>query len=296
MMKNMMLIPAFINTLTGSLLRKNILIVSMLLIALAGSASPKLASKQQIGLFKNSRTCVVLENGMTVYNGYIKDAVNKYWKSTDYEFIDESEFERRRIDSKYSFLVLMDEVYDNDPGGVSYSSMNLVLGDAASNLTNMPELCSIPIAYTGDKFADYEYAIPAIIKFIQKHAKNLETERFLISIKGFGFYNGKADFKDKVLLLNKTGMALYVDTPDRIKTVYPYYVKLVSSSEMKDELSLNLANALFLFHVGPGEDAGAGKCFEMIFDVEGNLCYYNSRKITNDNGNGFNLDDFKRIR
>jgi hypothetical protein len=295
-MKNNHLIPVFQNVLTRSMLKKCIYIFSLLLISLGVSANPKLATKQQIGMFKNSKTCVVLESGMTVYNGFIKDAVRKYWKSTEYEFIDQPEFEKRRTDSKYSFLVLMDAVYDKDPGGVSYSYINLVLGDAASNLTNMPELCSIPLAYTGDKFADYEYALPAIVKFIQKHAKNLETERFLISIKGLGFYNGKADFKDKVLLLNKTGMALYVDTPDRIKTVYPYYVKLLSAAEISDELNLNPSNALFLFHVGPGADAAAGKCFEMIFDVEGNLCYYNSRKITNDNGNGFNLDDFERIR
>jgi hypothetical protein len=295
-MKKSMLLSVFKKTVIGSLLKKCIFIIPLLLIVLSVSANPKLATKQQIGMFKNSKTCVVLENAITVYNGYIKDAVQKYWKSTDYEFIDQAEFEKRRTNSKYSFLVLMDGVYDKDPGGVSYSYINLVLGDATSNLTNMPELCSIPIAYSGDKFADFEYAIPAIVKFMQIHAKNLEKERFLISVKGYSFYNGKADFKDKVLLLNKAGMALYVDTPDRIKTVYPYYVKLISSAEIKEELNLNPSNAFFLFHVGPGEDAGAGKCFEMIFDSEGNLCYYNSRKITNENGNGFNLDDFKRIR
>ena len=53
---------------------------------------------------------------------------------------------------------------------------------------------------------------------------------------------------------------------------------------------------LFLFHVGPPQNTGAGKCFEMIFDTEGNLYYYNFRKITNDNADGFNLNDFKKIR
>lgn len=259
-------------------------------------ANPKLATKEQIGMFKNSRTCIVFESGITFYNAYVKDAVQKYWRCTEYEFIDAQEFEKRRSDSKYSFLVVMDAVYDKDPGGVSYSYMNLVLGDAHSNLTNMPEICSIPISYTGDNGADFEYAIPAIVKFMQIHAKKLETERFFISLKGLGFYNGKSEFKDKVLLLNKSGMAKYVDTPDRIKTVYPYYVKLLSATEILEEMNLNPTNALFVFHVGPGEGAGSGKCFEMIFDSEGNLCYYNSRKITNDNGDGFNMDDFKRIR
>jgi hypothetical protein len=47
--------------------------------------------------------------------------------------------------------------------------------------------------------------------------------------------------------------------------------------------------------VGPQKDAGAGKCFEMIFDKDGNMYYYNSRKITNDNPDGFNLKDFNHI-
>jgi hypothetical protein len=295
-MSKFLLLSGPLNSVTFSISKKGIFLVFLLLISLGVSANPKLATKQQIGMYLNSKTCVVFEDGITIYNTCIKDAVQKYWRSTDYEFIDKAEFEKRRTDSKYSFLILMDNVYNKDPGGVSYIYMNLVLGDPGSNLTNMPEICSIPIAYSGNNFADYGYAIPAIVKFIQKHAGNLETQRFIISIKGFDYYNGKADFKDKVLLLNKEGMALYVDTPDRVKTVYPYYVKFLSTNEIQNEIDLNPTNAMFLFHVGPGEGGAAGKCFEMIFDSEGNLCYYNSRKITNENGNGFNLDDFKNIR
>ncbi|MCX6253868.1 MAG: hypothetical protein NTV31_05255 [Bacteroidia bacterium] len=282
--------------LTGTIFKKYIFIFSLGFFSLGALANPSLASKQQIGMFKNSKTCVVLEDGINFYNAYIKDAVQKYWKSTEYEFIDQQEFEKRRSDSKYSFLVLMDGVYDKDPGGVSYSYMSLVLGDASNNMTRMPELCSIPLSYSGDKDVDYEYVIPAIVKFMQKHAKNLEKERFIISIKGLKYYNGSTGFKDKVLLLNKDKMASDADSPEKIKTVYPYYVKLLTTTEIQAEISTNPTNALFQFHVGPSENAGAGKCFDMIFDVEGNLYYYNYRKITNDNKDGFTLKDFYYLR
>lgn len=276
-------------------IKKCIFSLSFLFFSLTLFANPRLPSKQQIGMFKNSITCVVLEDGISFYNASIKDAVQKYWKSTEYEFITPAEFEKRRTDSKYSFLVLTANIYDKDPGGVSYNCINLVLGDPKSTLTRMPEFCSIPLSYSGDTFADYEYAIPAIVMFIQRHAKKLETERFFISLKGMKFYNGSTEFKDKVLLLNKDKMALYVDTPERIKVVYPYYIKLLSAAGIKAEISTNPSNALFLFHVGPSANSGAGKCFEMIFDVEGNLYYYNSRSITNDNKDGFNMNDFKNI-
>jgi len=181
--------------------------LALVVFSLTVMADPPLASKQQIGMYINSTTCVVYENGNISYNILIKDAVEKYWKSTEYEFIDQQEFEKRRFDSKYSFLVLLTGAYDNDPRGVSYNYMSLVLGGPEDDMTKMPEFCSIPLSYSDDNnINDIDYVIPAIVKFMQKHVKNLEDKRLLISLKGLKYYNGSADFKDKVLLLNKDKM------------------------------------------------------------------------------------------
>jgi hypothetical protein len=253
-----------------------------------------LASKQQIGMFKNSQTCVVFQRGISLYNGFIKDAIQKYWKYTGYEFIDNNEFEKRKTNSKYSFIILSDVASDKDPGGIRYTYINLLLGDPSANIRKMPEFCSIPLSYSGDKEADYEYAIPAIVKFLQIHIKNLEKNRLPISLNGLKYYNKKG-LKDKELLLNKEEMAPDADSPEKIKQVYPYPVKLITAVEMPENISANTSKTVFLFHVGPPENAGAGKCFEMIFDTDGNLYYYNIRKITNDNRDGFNRNDFKKI-
>jgi hypothetical protein len=276
-------------------MKKTIFLLFLIFFGYEAFANPPLATKQQIGMFRNSKTCIVLEDGISSFNVYIKDAVERYWKSTAFEFIDQQEFEKRRFDSKYSFLILMKGVFDKDPGGISYNYISLVLGDPTNNLTKMPELCSIPISYSGDNNFDYGYVIPSIVKFMQKHVKNLEEKRFLISIEGLKYYNSSTGFKDKVLLLNKDKMASDASTLPRINSVYPYYVKLLSIPEIKEELNSNPENTLFHFHVGPVENTGAGKCFEMIFDTEGTLYYYNSRKITNDNEDGFNLKDFSNI-
>jgi hypothetical protein len=295
-MRKTILIHAIKGFMAGTILKIYIFIFALGFFSLGALANPPLASKQQIGMFINSKTCVVLEDGSISYNVYINDAVQKYWKSTEFEFIDQQEFEKRRFDSKYSFLVLMKGAFDKDPGGVSYDYISLVLGDATYDVTNMPELCSIPLSYSDDNNIDYGYAIPAIVKFMQKHVKNLEKKRSLISLHGLKYYNGSTGFKDKVLLLNKDMMASDANSPEKIKTVYPYYVKLLTTSEIEAELATNPTNTLFNFHVGPTQNKGAGKCFEMIFDVEGNLYYYNYRKITNDNEDGFNLKDFNHLR
>lgn len=269
-------------------------IFSLGLLSISALAGATLATKQQIGMFKNSKTCVVMDAGASFFNAPIKEAVKKYWKVTDYEFIDQNEFEKRRTSTSYSFLVVMQGSYDKDPSGVSYSYLSLVLGDPSGNLTKMPEFCSLPLSYSGDNDADFEYVMPAFIKFIQIHVKNLESDRLPISINGLKYYN-KNGFKDKVILLNKDKISAAIDSPEKISAVYPYKVKLLTASEIQEQISKNPANTLFHFHVGPPQEGGAGKCFEMLFDTEGNLYYYNSRKVTNDNGDGFNQSDFNRI-
>lgn len=279
----------------GSGLFRWIFILSFGLLFLKANGNPPLATKQQIGMFKNSKTCVVMDAGVSFYNTPVKEAVQKFWKSTEYEFIDQAEFNKRKTSTKYSFLVMMDGAYDKDPGGVSYRYMSLVLGDASGNLTKMPEFCSVPISYSGDNDADYEYVIPLVVKFMQIHIKNLEKDRLPISLNGLRYYN-KTGFKDKTLLLNKDKMAGNADTPEKIKTVIPNKVRLLGSEEIQKEIISNPANTLFHFHVGPSQNAGAGRCFEMLFDSDGNLYYYNFRKITNENPDGFNLNDLNNIK
>ncbi len=294
-MKKNILSTTLHGLMTYTLLNRFLFILVIGFFSLNASANPPLATNQQIEMYKNSRTCVVLETGSISYNLYISDAVKKYWKSTEYEFIDKQEFEKRRHDSKYSFLVLLKGVYDKDPGGISYSYISLVLGNEADDILTMPELSSIPIAYSDDNSMNYGYAIPAIIKFMQKHVKNLETKRFIILIKGLKYYNGSWNSEIKELLLNKETMAPDADSPDKIKVVYHHPFKLLTTTEIESELEANHPNTTFNFHVGPTQDTGSGKCFEMIFDEEGNLLYYNYRMITNANKDGFNLYDFKLI-
>jgi hypothetical protein len=148
--------------MTATTFEKYISIFSLCFFSLGAMANNPLATKQQIGMFKNSRTCVVMDEGMSFFNAPIKDAVQKYWKSTDFEFIDQKEFGKRRTDPKYSFIVMMDGAYDKDPGGVSYSYISLLLGDGSGNLTKMPEFCSVPLSYSGDLETDYEYVIPGL--------------------------------------------------------------------------------------------------------------------------------------
>ncbi|MEX0987416.1 MAG: hypothetical protein WD052_08065 [Bacteroidales bacterium] len=275
---------------------KYMLILAMGILSINAMAQSPLADKQQIGLFKNSTTCVVLEDGSISYNVFIKDAVEKHWKITDYEFISKKEFEERRFKPKYSFLVLIQREDEDDPKGVKYDFMSLVLGSGAAEIVDMPEFCSLPLSYAGDDNAVYSYAVPSIVRFMQRHVRALDNRRALIKLLGLKYYNHSENFRDKALLLNEEKLAEEISTLYKVREVYPNYVEVLSTEKMEERLSLEPENTVFLHHVGPDNKSGAGKCFEMIFDVEGNLYYYNYRQITNAVEDGFTKKDLKKIR
>lgn len=274
----------------------------LLLVLIIGSllmpafAESKLPSKEQIGLFMNSTTCVVLENGSISYNVYIKEAVEKHWKITGFEFIDRKEFEERRFMTKYSFLMLVEGTFEDDPAGVSYNFLNLLMGGGAADVNDMPELVSIPLSYKDNASADYGYAIPSMVNFVQKHVRFIQSRRLSAALFGLKFYNRSREIKDKALLLMPDQMAEEVNTLSKIKNAYPFYVRLVTLPEMEKILSGSPENTLLLYHVGPAGNDNAGRCFEMIFTPEGELYYYNYRDITNEKDDGFTKIDLRRIR
>ena len=272
-----------------------LLVFSLGLLSIASYGSPVLATKEQIASFSSTKTCVVMDDGASFFNAPVRGAVEKHWKATEYEIIDRKEFEKRKTDKNYSFILLMEGSFDKDPGGVSYSYISLILGDPSGNLEMMPEFCSIPLSYAGDNDAEFEYVIPVVIRFMQIHIKNLIKDRFPISLNGLKYYN-KTGYTSKTLLLNEDGMAPNADSPEKISAVYPYEFKLLSIDEIQEKINENKSDMIFHFHVGPPEGAGAGKCFELLFDAEGNMYYFSSRKITNDNPDGFNIKDFNHIK
>ena len=66
--------------------------------------------------FRSSKTCVVLvDDPLSAFNAYVKEAMKEYWKISPYEFISAEEFNVRRINPSYSFIVLTETNFPTVP-------------------------------------------------------------------------------------------------------------------------------------------------------------------------------------
>ncbi len=166
----------------------NVLVLLALSVALNGQAP--FPSKEEIAQFTESKTCIVLEEDqISTYNTYIREAVKEFWTITPYEFIETKDFNIRRLNPEYSFIVLTQTNFERDKSGALYNFINLLQGKKGSNLGEMPEICAIPLSFASEDDLEYGYKLGAILSFIQKHAVMISDDPSLTGRKYLKYYN-----------------------------------------------------------------------------------------------------------
>jgi len=186
---------------------------------LAGQAP--FPSADEIKQFMASKTCVVLEEGSTVYNTYIKQAIKDYWKITPFEFINLSDFGSRRSNPAYSFIMLTETNYENDKSNSVFNFINLLQGKDIEELGKMPEICAIPLSFAGEDDMEYGYKLGAILSFMQKHAQMISEDPSLTGRRYLKYYNkNNPEVTKKKILVKQEDLSPAISTIEQIKALY----------------------------------------------------------------------------
>jgi hypothetical protein len=255
-------------------------------------------SKEEINQFQSSKTCVVLEDdSFSAYNKFIRDAVKEHWKITPFEFIEEAEFNVRRSDPAYSFIVLTQTNFEKDKANSVYNFINLIQGKKVARLGLMPEICAIPLSFAGEEDLEYVYKLGAILSFMQKHARMIIAEPSLTGRRYLRYYNRFIpDIKGKTILVRKEDLAPGISTPEAIKAVYDGKIEIVPEEDIIKAIGSMAPGTLVLHKVGPGKDKKSGYCFKMFIGTDdANMYYYNQHVINSENPDGLLSDDLKRL-
>jgi hypothetical protein len=252
---------------------------------------------EEIKQFDASKTCVVLDdNQLSAYNAIIKKAVQAYWNVTPFEFITQGEFDSRRKDPKYSFIILTQTSFDNDKSKSQFNYINLLQGKNIELIGQMPEICAVPLSSADEDDIDYGYKMGAILQFMQHHAKMISADPSLTGRKYLKYYNKNIPLiSGKIILVMKQDLAPEADSPEKIAALNKN-IKIVGEDDIVTAVRSKAANTLILHEVGPGSDRKSGYCFKMLIGTDDSEMYfYNQRKIDDDNPYGLLLSDIKKF-
>jgi hypothetical protein len=279
-------------------MKKILLPLFLLLITAALKGQAPFPSKEEIGQFMTSKTCIVLEDDpFSSFNAYVKDAVKSFWKVTPYEFISIVEFNRRRSDPAYSFILLTQTSYEKDKTGGLFNFINLIVGKKVKELGDNPEICAVPLSFAGVDDTEYGYKLGVILAFMQNHAKLISEDPSKTGRKYLKFYNENApEVIKKTILVKEEDLAPEISTEAAVKAVYPFPFQIVPEEEIQKAIEEKRPNTLILHKVGPVGENKNGYCFKMLFGVDdAKMYYYNQHMANSRNPNGFLSSDLDRL-
>ena len=280
-------------------MKKYFLAVTLVVFPVMLSGQAPFPNKDEIRQFTASKTCVVLEDDpFSSFNSYIKDAMKEYWTVTPYEFIDNNDFNVRRLKSEYSFIVLTETDFEKDKSNSQFNFINLLQGKKVNKLGEMPEICAIPLSFAGDDDVEYGYKLGAILSFIQKHALMIAEDPSLTGRKYLKYYNKYVpEIMSKTILIRQEDLVPAINTIEKIKNIYTNKIEIVTEEDIIEAIENKTPNTLILHKVGPvGERANSGYCFKMLIGADdANMYYYNQHLIDTKNPNGFLPSDLRRL-
>jgi hypothetical protein len=255
-------------------------------------------SAEEIKQFMASKTCVVLEDDpFSTFNAFMKEAVKTFWTITPVESISITEFNKRRTNPEYSFIVLTQTHFEKDKTGGLFNFINLLQGKKGTTISETPEICAIPLSFAGEDDIEYGSRLGVILAFMQAHAKLIAGDPSLTGRRYLRYYNVNApEVIKKTILVKEEDLAPEISTEEAIKAIYPFPFKIVSEEEIVNAINNKTPGTLILHKVGPVGERTAGLCFKMLFGVDDAVLYYWGQHRYNDrNPNGLLESDLNRL-
>ncbi len=250
------------------------------------------------GKIMNTKTLVVLEDNMfSSFNSHIKTVVNEFWDITEFEFVSAKEFNEKRRDEQYSFLVPIQTSFQKDKSNTQWVFLNLLLGAKTEAIAGMPEFCSIPLYVISEEEEGYGYYLPLIIQFIQKRVAQIKENPDVKSLENLTYYNKNIPMlENKTIFVQENDLSPEINTIEKIAEYYPYKVNIVSEDEIEQAIKEKIENVVVLHSAGPGASEDAGRCYKMLFGADDSRMYfYNYHTINSKRPDGLLSRDLIRL-
>ena len=279
-------------------MKKQTMILAFILtyFSVLSSAQQMLPTEKQVNTFIHSRTYFVYDNNIFgMYNGAIKDAANKHWKITDYDFINKDDFKKKLKVSTASMVVETESHFEGQEELGVFTSLSLILGKPGGNINTVPDIITIPMAYSDVDYDNYYYKLGLALLFMQNHVQWLKNNPHVEDKVLINHYkNSRKSTKNKTLWLLKNEMAEDINTLDRIKQVYDGDVKFVTRDEIKEAIDSKNQDVILLHLVAPSRNIKGTVVTKMILDAaNADIYYFDYHRIKGKNNpNKFLKSDF----
>jgi len=261
-------------------------------------AQLKVANEEEINKFFKTKTIAVLtEDMLSDYDDVIKDAMEKYWTITEFDFIPPQDFEKYAMKKEYSFLVMSSLKVVHKKESMTFKLLNFALGGGSKDLNRMVDLGSVPVLFEMYDVAPSYYKLGSIIMFMQKNIKYLKENPGTTTPGLLKHYNKqKEQIQQKELWLLEEELGPNINTIEKIQAIYPYKVKIVSHDDLKKAIDDQNPDICFLYKIAAIKRINQGKTIKLILSTTGDLFYIGQHTVSPKKPDAFLKMDLSKIR
>ncbi len=240
---------------------------------------------------------VVLAGDDGLMDMVIKDAVEKNWHLSPFEFITPEQFQKEKTDSTHYFLIRVAKSAGwRDDSGLEFLSFRKGEPQAAGDIDQMKDIFSLPLAPEGEMQDRILPFIPAYISIFQKHIEKI-IENNINAYLGMAMYN---DLLDR----EKYNHGLFAEqdfsfgiTPEKLASETNDRARMVTLEDIEDELDNPTPRTLVSLVVYPTDpNVNSSNAYQMLICSDTReLVYYHKHKFTKNKSEGFTKVEYLTI-
>jgi len=231
---------------------------------------------EDLNKFTETKTLVVLdENPLMQFNTVVKEIFANGWDITKFDFIDTKEFEEKRTNPEYSFILITTNKYSRDRVVTGYKFLTVILGSDVETIEEMPELISFPIAYAKAEEETYIYKMGAIVNYMQNHLKMAQKNPKILKDKKYKYIKKNIkQIKQKEIWITEGEVHRSIRKIKKLKAVYPHKIVIKTADEIQKAVAEKNKNVIVMHKVGPEGYQFRGRLYKIIMDASGEKMYY----------------------
>ncbi len=232
----------------------------------------------------------------TLADMVLRDAVNKGWRISPFEFCDSQEYEALKNDTSYFFLMRVDGRFKNElEPKIEY--LTLIQGgpEVKRGTYSNKNIVTLPIQETGDVSGANLHLIPIYIDIIQNHIYKIQNDVSL-AFKGNLFYADKVTDVIGRDLLIASELLSYTPGNSEISDLFKGKAKLVSEEDVEDAIIGNKKNTVVTVLIKPRGNSRGSYCYKMLVSTDSHeLLFFRRHKISLLLPAGFTKEDIRKI-
>ncbi len=246
--------------------------------------------------FIGKTTKIVLSGDNSLLDLLLKDAVDKGWYVSPFEFCSVEQFEKEKSDTNYYFLVRADgKIKKEKNNSIEYLSLLKGSNKVKNGIENMPEILSLPLQFSDNEDGKVFMYLSSYIKIIQTHVQKVINNNLYAYLGMLMYTDAIESATDKNLMFLDGDFAFPV-TEVELERDFKGKGRFVSEKEMDRAITDGTPNTIVSLIIAPASEKSGVYCYKMLISTDTQeLLFYRQHKISKKNGAGFLKEDYRRM-